>query len=143
MSTAHLSGIPMFRKNCGNGGILGENHPGHGYFPGSRSVPMARLQQHSSARLHPNGMLQEIDAMPSYPILRESFSHENAREIVSSLGASNPTDGIRVADEDGWYLIRASGTEPKIRITAEGKNLKKAKEMLSKGRDLIRQGKTA
>ena len=86
---------------------------------------------------------KEIDAMPSYPILRESFSHESAREIVSALGASSPTDGIRVSGEDGWYLVRASGTEPKIRITAEGKNLKTAKAMLAKGRDLVRQGKTA
>jgi len=85
----------------------------------------------------------ELDAMPAYPILRESFMYENAREIVTSLGAQSATDGIRVADGDGWYLIRASGTEPKIRITAEGKSLQKAKEMLSSGRDRLRQGKTA
>jgi phosphoglucosamine mutase len=85
----------------------------------------------------------EIDAMPSYPILRESFSCETARETVIALGASNPTDGLRTADEDGWCLIRASGTEPKIRITSEGKTLQKAKEMLLRGKELIRQGKTA
>ena len=84
-----------------------------------------------------------LDAMPSYPILRESFTCKNAREIIISLGASSPTDGIRIADEDGWYLIRASGIEPKIRITAEGNTLQKAKEMLSMGRDRIHVGKTA
>jgi len=85
----------------------------------------------------------EIDAMPSYPILRESIASPTARETVTALGASSPTDGIRFADEEGWYLIRASGTEPKIRITAEGKTLAKAKDMLAKGKERIRQGKTA
>jgi phosphoglucosamine mutase len=86
---------------------------------------------------------REIDTMPTYPILRESFVCETARETVTSLGATSPTDGVRTADEDGWYLIRASGTEPKIRITAEGKTLQKAKELLKKGRSMIKQGKTA
>jgi phosphoglucosamine mutase len=85
----------------------------------------------------------ELDAMPSYPILRESIPCETARETVTLLGAENPTDGIRVAQEDGWYLVRASGTEHKIRITAEGTTLQNAKEMLERGRMLVRQGKTA
>jgi len=86
---------------------------------------------------------ERIDAMPSYPILRESVIHEKAREIVAGLGATNPTDGIRVASETGWFLIRASGTEPKIRITAEGTTLPAAKEMLEQARTRVRQGKTA
>jgi phosphoglucosamine mutase len=85
----------------------------------------------------------ELDAMPSYPILRESFACDTARETVLALGATSPTDGIRIAKEDGWFLIRASGTEPKIRITAEAKSPAKAKEMLKEGRDLVKQGKTA
>ena len=85
----------------------------------------------------------KIDAMPAYPILRESYPSPVAREILTALGAENPTDGIRITGENGWCLIRASGTEPKIRITAEGKTPAYAKEMLSRGRDLIKQGKTA
>ncbi|HUH78548.1 MAG TPA: phosphopentomutase/phosphoglucosamine mutase [Methanoregula sp.] len=86
---------------------------------------------------------EEVGAMPVYPILRESIPLETARETVITLGAKNPTDGIRVADESGWYLVRASGTEPKIRITAEGINSGSAKKMLEKARNLVRKGENA
>jgi phosphoglucosamine mutase len=85
----------------------------------------------------------EIDAIPTYHLLRESFACETAQDVLRHLGASSPTDGIRIADEDGWCLIRASGTEPKIRITAEGKTLAKAKALLAKGKEGIHLGKTA
>jgi phosphoglucosamine mutase len=86
---------------------------------------------------------KEIDAIPTYHLLRESFACETARDVLSQLGASSPTDGIRITDEDGWCLIRASGTEPKIRITSEGKTFAKAKALLAKGKERIHQGKTA
>jgi len=86
---------------------------------------------------------KEIDAIPKYHVLRESFTCETAWEIVTRLGASIPTEGIRITDEDGWCLIRASGTEPKIRITAEGKTLAKAKCLLAMGKERIHLGKTA
>jgi phosphoglucosamine mutase len=86
---------------------------------------------------------KEIDAIPTYHLLREAFACETARDVLTGLGASSPTDGIRIADEDGWCLIRASGTEPKIRITAEGKTRAKAKALLAKGKERIHLGKTA
>jgi phosphoglucosamine mutase len=86
---------------------------------------------------------REIDAIPTYHLLRQSFICETAHEILIGLGASSPTDGIRISDNDGWCLIRASGTEPKIRITVEGKTLGKAKDLLAKGKERIRMGKTA
>lgn len=86
---------------------------------------------------------KELDTMPKYPLYRESVQVENPLVLMKVLGAENPTDGIRIAKEDGWCLVRASGTEPKIRITAEGRDSATAKEMLERGRALIQQRKNA
>jgi phosphoglucosamine mutase len=88
-------------------------------------------------------IVKELDLMPEYPLYRESVQIENPLTIMKAIGAENPTDGIRITKEDGWCLVRASGTEPKIRITAEGKDSGTAKEMLETGRALVRQRKNA
>jgi phosphoglucosamine mutase len=85
---------------------------------------------------------EKIDAMPAYPVIRKSYACLDARSLMTALGAENPTDGIRIAKEDGWCLIRASGTEPKVRITAEGKTKQAVKAMFEYGRSLLKQAKT-
>jgi len=84
---------------------------------------------------------EELDRMPRYTLLRESYRIGSPREVMTAMGADEPTHGVRFEDEDGWYLIRASGTEPKVRITAEGKTPEKAKEMLDLGRAALEKAK--
>ncbi len=84
---------------------------------------------------------EALDRMPRYTLLRESYRIASPREIMAAIGTGEPTDGVRFEDEDGWYLIRASGTEPKIRITAEGKTPEKAKEMLDAGHTVLERAK--
>ena len=48
-------------------------------------------------------------------------------------------DGVRVALKNGWLLIRASGTEPLIRLTVEGESLKAAEDIMSKGTALVKE----
>jgi phosphoglucosamine mutase len=38
-------------------------------------------------------------------------------------------DGVRLDFEEGWFLVRKSGTEPKLRITAEAQDFSAAKEL--------------
>ncbi|KDE56333.1 phosphoglucosamine mutase [Methanoculleus sp. MH98A] len=83
----------------------------------------------------------ELDRMPRYTLLRESYRIASPREVMAAMGADEPTHGVRVEDEDGWYLIRASGTEPKVRITGEGKTPAKAKEMLEAGHTALERAK--
>ena len=82
---------------------------------------------------------EELDALPKYTILRDAVMTPNGKEIMGILGAENPTDGIRFADDNGWYLIRASGTEPKVRCTAEGRTKEDAKRMLEAGMSTLKK----
>ncbi len=76
---------------------------------------------------------ERIDNMPSYPLIRTSIDCVGAGDILRSMGAESPTDGIRIEDGDGWCLVRASGTEPKVRLTAEGKTRDIAHSMMDRG----------
>ena len=47
-------------------------------------------------------------------------------------------DGLRVDTDDGWFLVRASGTEPLIRLTAEATTEDRAAALLSEAEELVR-----
>jgi phosphoglucosamine mutase len=89
-----------------------------------------------------------VDQIPSYPILRGAVPGDKATmdEVENSLkrqvesgGRLETTDGLRLAFGDGWLLIRPSGTEPKIRITAEATSEKRAEELYNLGLKTIEE----
>ncbi|MBS7632160.1 phosphoglucosamine mutase [Candidatus Bathyarchaeota archaeon] len=95
---------------------------------------------------------QIIKEIPQYQTLRENIpcrvkaKQETVMEVEKRLKASFPAykdsfniDGVRLALEDGWVLVRASGTEPIVRITVEGESLKAAKEIMKKSSSLVRK----
>ncbi|MCL7414601.1 MAG: phosphoglucosamine mutase [ANME-2 cluster archaeon] len=79
-----------------------------------------------------SGKLSEmVDVLPTYQTRRTgtACSNEQKAEVMaavyaelSSLGKVSDIDGIRVELDEGWVLVRPSGTEPKIRITAESRS---------------------
>ena len=53
--------------------------------------------------------------------------------------AANHVDGLRLQLPEGWILIRASGTEPLIRLTAEGRDEKATTSLLERSRELVKE----
>lgn len=69
-----------------------------------------------------------VDSLPSYPMHRGSARGVKSLMcgIETELKRLEPistdhTDGFRATFPDGWLLVRPSGTEPKIRVTAEAR----------------------
>ena len=69
-----------------------------------------------------------VDELPKYQTKRAGIACERIKMDdvmkktavqLSLLGDVSTIDGIRVETGNGWVLVRPSGTEPKIRITAE------------------------
>ena len=63
-------------------------------------------------------------------------------EIVSKEASGlvhrlDTTDGVKIWYEDGWVLIRPSGTEPIFRVYAEAKKQERAEELMQEGLNMV------
>ena len=57
----------------------------------------------------------------------------NKQAVSLKASRLNNLDGLRFEFEEGWMLVRASGTEPAIRVLAESSSQTFARSLLSRG----------
>jgi phosphoglucosamine mutase len=123
------------------GGAFGGETSGAWIFPAVSLCPdgiFAAAQVASMAAAH---KLSELAAdVRVYPLMRSSINSQGlaksrlkARLVALKPAAMSNSDGFRLAFNDGWLLVRPSGTEPKIRLTAEAKTEARVKELFEAG----------
>jgi phosphomannomutase / phosphoglucomutase len=81
---------------------------------------------------------QYFNAKTKIPSKNTQTTMEIVKKEASELGYKiDATDGIKIWFEDGWILIRPSGTEPIFRIFAEAKNQDRAEDLMQEGFNMV------
>jgi phosphoglucosamine mutase len=88
-----------------------------------------------------------LEEIPHYPMWRKGISYKGNRETIrnairkaaraTSCKKIDETDGYRMEFDDGWALVRLSGTEPKVRIMVEGIDEHAADRLLALSEKLV------
>lgn len=116
-------------------------------YPGAHIFPDGPLTVAVAVKLASEGRFYDlVEGIPSYPMTRLKIPcrEELKQKVMANLskvvkGRVDRTDGVRIKQRDGWVLIRPSGTESIMRITAEAVNKKKLAALVSQGREWIKQ----
>jgi phosphoglucosamine mutase len=125
-----------------SGADFGGEPSGTWIFPDQTFCPDGILAAARLVELANDKKLSELRTeIPVYPILRgaETFKLQDKQKVMRCLEDEMMAiehkqllrlDGFRLEFEDGWALVRPSGTEPKIRYLAEAREKNRAQEIM-------------
>lgn len=120
----------------GNGGLI---FPEHLYGRDGTMATAKILEMLSAGKT----LSQLSDEIPKYYHIKKKITVPDKDGVMERIkrgvkGNVDTTDGVKLWYDDGWVLVRASGTEPIIRIFAESKSQKRAKELMQEGTELVK-----
>ena len=98
------------------------------------------LQILSEKNQTPSELISSYSFFPSSGEI--NFNVKNVDESISIVKNSfekefDSLDGISYFEDDYWFNIRGSNTEPKLRLNAEAKNIETLNELVNKIRNII------
>ena len=134
-----------------SGGISFKGHipEGDGPLMGLLLVEMISAYQKSLYELVEE-LLEDVgpvayerkDIRISHPVSKSSMTRFLTSKAPKEIGGEkiieiSTMDGVKyILEDDSWLLIRPSGTEPVLRVYAEGRNSQMVKELLTFGQDV-------
>ncbi|PSP81047.1 phosphoglucosamine mutase [Halobacteriales archaeon QS_4_69_225] len=109
--------------------------------------PLAAVRLAAMAAAEP--LASRLKALPSYPTRRANVEVDDRRATMAAVEKRvreryddvGTLDGVRVETADGWFLVRASGTQPLVRLTAEARDADRAETLLAETRELVEKAR--
>jgi phosphoglucosamine mutase len=138
-----------------HGAVFGGEPVGAWVFPEHHMCPagvLGALKVLEALEETGKSMEEFISAAPMYPLDRVKLGCGNeqkpmAMRLISqryqdayrNVETISTVDGVRLEMENGWALIRPSGTEPLIRITVEGRTHEDVEDIMDRGKLLVKK----
>lgn len=107
------------------------------------SLKMAELLSKTDRKL--SEIVDSIPRYPSTPVRNYGCPDEKKFKVVEKLKEEfkkigykiSTIDGVKVIEQNGWFLVRASNTLPQIRMVAEAKSEAELKRLTSLAERMI------
>lgn len=126
----------------GNGGFI---FPDHQYCRDGAMAAAVVLEMLSAGE----PLSRLLERVPQYHSCKTKVPLDSPRQAVEGIThrlASMPDvrkvdtiDGVKAWFEDGWLLIRPSGTEPLVRVFAESKSEERAEQLMRLGVSMLQR----
>jgi phosphoglucosamine mutase len=90
-------------------------------------------------------LAERAAAVKTYPIQRDNIETAEKTAVMKRVServterfeSVSTLDGVRVDVDDGWFLLRASGTQPLVRMTAEARTESRTSEIAEMAMELL------
>jgi phosphomannomutase len=133
------------------GAVFGGEHSGHYYFrdhyraDSGLVASMVVMDQVSKAGIPLSGLLAPFDRYRSSGEINSEVADQSAK--IEEIAAAHPDgrqdrlDGLTVSFDDWWFNVRASNTEPLLRLNVEARTSELLEEKTAEVLSIIRDGK--
>jgi len=129
------------------GVVFGGEPSGAWIFPDDTLCPDGPLAAAKLVELvaEAGPLAEQVDSIERYPTRRTAFEVDDKAAVMDRISTAvqaeydsvDTLDGVRVDLGDAWFLLRASGTESILRVTAEAREPERADTVFETAYELV------